>query len=348
MNVREANINDNQGLLELTRKAPMKGGLQLRIDRYPDFFEVSRRRGTCNTFVVEDKNRIIACWSVVQHPVFINGSKTTLHYLRDLKLDPEYHGSMAVFRLFSYAADFQKRHNADLHFAIALQGNRRVLSMVGGRAGLTRFELIGRFYLNFFILAKRKINLENYLLEPDPDPTELTGFYRSFYRGYQLGPVITPDQLGGSRNIVLKRNNDIVAAVTLEDPVEYRKTVVVRYSWLLQCVISLLHALSRMGLSAKPPATGAFLRILFIKYIAHSDSPAGIRKLILYTLSLAYTEGYHFVCLGLDTKDPMRKYLKGLFKVKIGVLGFATSLHGNQDLIKTLQEGILFEDHPLT
>lgn len=68
MIVREANTNDNQGLLDLNRKAPMKGYLQVRIDRDLDFFEVTRRRGKeYYTFVVEDKNRIIACWSIVKH-----------------------------------------------------------------------------------------------------------------------------------------------------------------------------------------------------------------------------------------------------------------------------------------
>lgn len=66
-----------------------------------------------------------------------------------MKLDPDFQGSLAIFRLFKYSTDFQKKRNADLHFAIALQGNWRVLSMVGGRAGLPEFELVGKFHLNF-------------------------------------------------------------------------------------------------------------------------------------------------------------------------------------------------------
>ncbi len=349
MIVREANTNDNQGLLDLNRKTPMKGYLQVRIDRDQDFFEVTRRRGEeYYTFVVEDENRIIACWSIVKHPVFVNGSKSTLNYIRDLKLDPDYQGSLAVFRLFKYSTDFQKKRNADLHFAIALKGNWKVLSMVGGRAGLSKFELVGKFYLNFFLLASRRINLENYILESDPDPFELSDFYGNFYNRYQLGPVITSDHLGGRRNIVLKQNNQLIAAATLEDPIEYRKIVVVKYSWFLKCLLVVVWVLSKLGLSAKAPRPGGLLKILFIKYIAHSNSPVGLRKLIQYILSQAYAEGYHFVCLGLDKMDPLRKHLKGFLRIKVGVLGFATSLQGNSNLIEILKEGILFEDHPLS
>ncbi len=326
----------------------MKGHLQVRIDRDPDFFEVSRRRGGYHTFVAEDKSRIIACWTVVQHPVFINGSKTTLHYLRDLKLDPDYHGSLALFRLFKYTTDFQKRENADLHFALAMKGNQRVLSMIGGRAGLTRFELIGRFHLNFFVLTSRRVNLKHHLLESNPDLSELSAYYGNFYHRYQLGPVISPDHLNGRRNVVLKKNNQLIAAATLEDPIEYRKIVVIKYSSFLRCLLVVVWALSRLGLSAKPPLPGGLLKILFIKYIAHSNSREGIKKLIRYILSEAYAEGYHFICLGLDKMDPLRKHLKGLLKIRIGVLGLVTSLQGNSDLMERLREGILFEDHPLS
>jgi hypothetical protein len=195
MHIREATHNDNQGLLELTRKAPMTGGLQLRIDRDPDFFEILRRKGEYRTFIIQDNGAIVGSWSVVTHSVYINGSEDILHYLRDLKLDPDYQGSLAIYRLSKYVSDFQRNRFADLHFTIALHGNQKVISMLGGRAGLSRFEYVGSFILNFCILTYYRQNLKKYRLDVNPDLKELCGFYNKFYKDYQFGPVIKPDQL---------------------------------------------------------------------------------------------------------------------------------------------------------
>ena len=348
MIVRKANTDDNQRLLALTKKAPMKGSLQLRIDRDPDFFEILRRRGDYQTFVIEDKDQIIASWSIVAHQVYVNGSRITLNYLRDLKLDPEYHGSLAIYRLFTYVTDAQRKEKADLHFTIVLQGNEKVIGMFGGRAGLTKFEFINRFHLNFFILTSRRVNVNNQHLVEDPDLSTLSGYYNGFYKYYQLGPVISPEHLQDKRNLVIKQGNEIVAAVTLEDPNEYRKTVVIRYSWFIKSIVVLSRGLSKMGLMAKLPLEGDILKVLYIKYIAYSNQAHGVRKLILHILSGVYEEGYHLVCLGYDQNDPLKKMIKGILRLRITVLGFATSLQGTGGLIEALKKGVLFEDHPLT
>lgn len=98
----------------------MKGGLQLRIDRDPDFFEILRRSGNYITFVFEEKCKIIGSWSAVSHPVYIDGLIIMLHYSRDLKLDPEYQGSIVIFRMSKSVTNFQTGRDTDIRFAITL------------------------------------------------------------------------------------------------------------------------------------------------------------------------------------------------------------------------------------
>ena len=50
MVIRKALNGDSEALIELTRLAPMKGRISLRIDRKPDFFSLLKERGdyTCD------------------------------------------------------------------------------------------------------------------------------------------------------------------------------------------------------------------------------------------------------------------------------------------------------------
>ena len=348
MIIRDSGPEDNQGLLDLTRRAPMSGGLQLRIDRDPDFFEILRKRGEYRTFVVEDKGSIVGSWSVVTHSVYINGSKEIIHYLRDLKLDPQYQGSLAIFRLFKYVTDSQRERSADLHFTIALRGNQKVISMLGGRAGLSNFEYVGTFNLNYCIPTPFRKRLGLLHLVPDPDLNELCNFYDKFYKNYQFGPVITTGQLKGYHNILLKSGDKPVAAITLEDPTAYRKTIVVRYSFTFRVILSFLRLLSITRLITRPPGEGDTLKTLYVKYLAHDQSRAALKKLIKYSISLAYKQKYHFLCLGLHEKDPMLPYSRKLPGLKVDVLGYISSLSGRRLNFDDLLDGLLFEDHPLT
>lgn len=348
MIVRPATVEDNGGLLNLTRRAPMKGGIQLRIDRDPDFFEILRRRGNYSTFVIEDEGKIVGSWSVVVHPVLIDGKNTTLNYLRDLKLDPDYQGGTAIFRLFKFVSEHQKKQDADLHFTIVLKGNEKVLSMLGGRAGLPNFDFSGKFCLNFMVLRPFKTLLSSDIIEKDPDQKALTSFYNSFYRNYQLAPVIHTDHLKKLRNIVLRSGERILAAVSLEDPIDCRKNIVVRYSIVFRLLIFLMRIVSKFKWIAAPPAEGEVMRIMFIKYMAFKGNPEDVYKLLKHVISMAFREKYHFLCAGFHEKDRLGPLLKRFSGLKVEVLSYALSLKKNKDVLKKLKEQVLFEDHPLT
>ncbi len=348
MIARQATSEDNEGLLDLTRKAPMKGGIKLRIDRDPDFFEVLRRRGDYSTFVLEDNGKIIGSWSVVVHPVLINGEKKRLNYLRDLKLDSDYQGTTAIYRLFKFVFEFQKAQDADLHLTIVLKGNEKVLSMLGGRAGFPNFYYTGKFFLNFMVLRPFKSVLKTFIIEDNPDLNELKSFYNNFYYNYQLAPVINPEHLKGKRNIVIRSEDRILAAVTLEDPIDCRKNVVVRYSFMFRILIFIMKILSMFKLVASPPGEGEILRVMFIKYMAFDGNPESMFKLIKHVISEVSREKYHFLCAGYHEKDPLGKILKRFTGLKIEVLSYASSIKKDEETLKILQEEVLFEDHPLT
>jgi hypothetical protein len=147
---------------------------------------------------------------------------------------------------------------------------------------------------------------------------------------------------------MLKLNGRTVAAVTLEDPITYRKTVVVHFSMLYKIIISIIWLVSRTGLIAKPPKEGDVLKILYIKYAAHGHDQAALKKLIKYSLSDAYRSKYHFLCLGLHEKDPLVSFSSRLLGLKIKVLGYIASLKGERQYFEDIMNGILFEDHALT
>jgi len=70
---REANPNDNEGLLKLTRECPMDGEISLIIDRQPDFFKLLKLKGVFKTFVAEDSDQLIGSISIVSEEVRIRG-----------------------------------------------------------------------------------------------------------------------------------------------------------------------------------------------------------------------------------------------------------------------------------
>ncbi|MFC2114921.1 hypothetical protein ACFLTU_00495 [Bacteroidota bacterium] len=263
-------------------------------------------------------------------------------------MDPNYQGSLAFFRLTKFVREYQTERSADLHFTITLKGNYKAISTLGGRAGLNKFEFVGGFLLNFCLLTPVKFGLGKYQLDVNPDLAELCSFYDQFYKDYQLGPVITPDLLKDKQNLVLNLDGKAVAALTLEDPLDFRKTVVVHFPAAYKVILSIMHLLSTTGLIARPPKEGDTLKILYIKYAVHDNNRVALKKLIKYARSYACKSGYHFLCLGLDERDPLISFSRRLPGLKVKLLSYISSLQGSEQYCKDIRKGIIFEDHALT
>jgi hypothetical protein len=62
---------------------------------------------------------------------------------------------------------------------------------------------------------------------------------------------------------------------------------------------------------------------------------------------LAYQQRFHFLSLGLHTKDPLIHFFKSWFSFPFLSQGFVASAKGNNGLLRDIGEGLPFNDYSL-
>src|SRR5437868_4985315 len=99
-NIRDGQQKDSDKLIELTSLTPMKGIIELQVQRKPDFFRLLQLSESFILLVAENKEQqIIGCFAATKSKLQLNSKSRMVYYLRDLKVHPRYKGSTVAFSL---------------------------------------------------------------------------------------------------------------------------------------------------------------------------------------------------------------------------------------------------------
>ncbi len=344
MKIRKAIPSDNAQLLRLSSDSGMDGSISLRIERKPDFFSLLNRRGTNTTFVAELENEIIGCYSVSKNNVLINKNPTAVYYVSDLKIDTRHRGGMAGFRLVHKMKEHLIECGADLVMCVVAKGNDKMDPFLTGRSGIPGSQSMGYFRI-FQLLPSRKLKrINSYQVEECNRTEEHIQLFNSFQERYQLGKIIAPDAVRGAEQVLAIRvSNKIVASLSLTDTSEVKQNVVFRVSPLFK---GLLYFSKVLGVSL--PGIGEPLRMLYVNNIFFQPGYEDAFEMLLqHARNQVHRKKYHFVALGLHSKDPVSKIMNRFLKFTFYSQGYITSLKNSRKLIDEIINGVPFEDYSL-
>ncbi len=344
LRVRIAKPGDNDALIALARRSPMRGILTLYIDRAPDFFFLNRQQGDpWRVYVAEKDERIVGSISIAYRSVYIGGRETTIAYISDAKIPPEERGSTVAFRLLKELYDQESSNNPPYFVCSALRGNDAVMNLFKGRAGIPALHPVGDVdVVNLIPFGLRRHKRTSEVRSAtENDIPAIVQLLNEYHRRFNFAPVFSAESfsrmLDGSmgcsiRDYVLTEDHDGIRAVAARwDQSANKGLVVMRHSAVTFAMVAFSQAIHPFRILPRLPSKGSTLSILQVRHLASRDGCAGdLRKILEYISSSAIQGNFHVIQMALSRGDPIAQELPAGLKVRIPLTVFCGSLTGKE------------------
>lgn len=352
--IREADHNDNNDLIKLTRHCPMNGKISLLIDRYPDFFELPAERGNSITLVAtsQSNNQVIGSFTVVFFPGFVNGKEERILYMADLKVHPEFRKQKMALELLKSMERHVQKFEPGIVICLLAGGNKEVFRFLKTESAFPDFFPFGKFHvLEIFPTSKKskRANNEIQKVEEEFMFNELINFYNEIHKAYELAPVVEIKALQNCHSYVIMQDLKIVAAISLIDPISYKQNIVLNMPLYLKFVTAALRIVKPLFRLASIPKVSQPIRTLFFRAYGYvKNEEKNFESLISFARRFAYEKGYHFLSVGLYEKDPRMKLFDRIPKIRfLSHLLIADFKNSDNRVKKMIEHGIPYMDFSL-
>lgn len=345
--IREAMPEDSDKLIELTSLAPMEGVIGLKIDRRPDFFRLLRLSQSFITLVAEnDTHQIVGCFAATKSKMCISGKSSCVYYLRDLKVHPDYKGSMVAYNLVKKMYNRLIKEGADILCCTMASGNDSVVPFFKGRAGIPAFEEVAKYNVYQILPSYNSKFLDSQLFE---DNTSLADFFNTQFSQFTLKPCkISREELDGCVNFSIINEKSISAGIAAFDPSFCKQNIVTHYSFSIAALLNSLRLLKYFMRLPSLPEKHMPLKIIYAKYLAFTGSERFLKSVIQQLRHYAFNKDYHLVAIAVDEKDDsMNKLLKPLSRFVFKSSLLATSLQNNEEMLYGMKKNVCYEDYSL-
>ena len=349
MLIREAKHTDNEGLLRLTALTTMKGIIDLRIERKPNFFSLLKERGPFFMLVAENNRDIIGSIAVYQHNVLLLGQVRKIYYVCDFKVHPDFQHSSLAYRLVKKLQEYLFAIDADILLCTSILGNYSVEPFFDGRLGIPPFMDMETFNVYQVPLPFKPEITDPYrdnITKEEID--ELCDFYNTQANKYTMAPFTRPEDLRDKINLIERKNGQIIAAICLADYLHLKQNVVADMPLYLNILSQTSNLIARLLPAFSLPQKGQPIRLINVKRLAaRPECMSELGMLIARARYLLYRNKFTFLTIALHPEDNCHQIFKKLSKFSFYSKVWISSLKGDENLLRTLKKGVLFEDYSL-
>ncbi len=330
--VREATSADNADLVALSVASPMEGDVVLAVDRAPDFFALNRLEGPSWRVGVVDgpQHRPVGCIAVAERDLYRNGVASPAVYVSDLKVHPDHRGSGMADALTAWARDAAVAVGGldTLVFFTVLAGNQSMKVRMAGPRGLPTTLNVATIRTHTIPLLHPRRQRQSGLTIATASAADLDEMVDLWDRwapsrhfGSQQAPFRQPALLNEASNLEvtsfrIARDTDgrLLGYLGAWDQTRFKRLRVEGYSRRLGAVRSVFNAVTPLVGATPLPKPGEALRNLTVFGVCvDSDDPAVLRALVIDTYNRSLRQGFSFLNIGLDRKDPLSAVLAGLW-----------------------------------
>lgn len=321
--IRQATEGDNAALLELARLCPMRGTVELGVERGPRFLALNALQGDpWFVAVAEDRaGEIVACGAAAVRDVYVDGRPLRASYVGDLRVAPRARHSTLLPLLHRWVVDRLAQYGVDLAYTTIVEDNQPAESL-RGRRGLPRYLRLGRIRVAALTGVRgrpdRRVMVET---ASSMDVGALARLLDARARDRDFAPVwseaaltralaVTPG-LSLERILIVRRGDAIVGMLAAWDQGELQRRRVLAYHGAA-AAYRRLHDL-RAAVRRRPPLPrpGDFLRELNVTHVAVVDDDAALFAALLREAWRRFSPGYHFLTFGLAEGHPLLAALDG-------------------------------------
>ena len=306
-----AGPDDNEALQALLRDTPMDGAIEVAFLREGDFFPAADMQGPfVQVLAARSGERLVGLATRAVRPAFVDGEVRELGYLGDLRLHPDFRGTLAVARGYRYLRDLHADGRTDLYTTVIVADNRTALSTIAAnRADLPRYTDLGRVLTPVMYLRRKKPLFETDVVRGSRELLPAIVDKLNENR-LQFAPVYREDDFVTGRFpgfrvedfYLLRRGGRLAGVMGTWDQSSFRQTVVTAYHGWLGRLRPLVNLLRRPPL----PDPGTRLAFFYLAFIA-SDDVEAYRSLVRFVYNHHVGSGYTHFTTALHEDDPRRR-----------------------------------------
>ena len=289
---------DGPALIELSRKTPMLGKIEVHIERSPDYFRFYYLHGmwveevaeedrfqqvhdVWSAMVAEKEGRVVGIVANTHRHMLFRGKKIIMGYPLDARIDPDFqHQGIAKKIGFKFMSlyPFVKM---DCIVGFIIKGNTRaVTGFTGGVKEILAANHGGDFHMLQLSMYRPYRVSRRYPVERavEADKTEILELLREQYKGYNFSPIFdegTFDRMLDSSPgydmscfRVVREGGRIVACAGFWDQREVRTVVVRKNAFVIKLGIWLAKLIRLFLKSPPPPEEGKPMYSLYIRHLA--------------------------------------------------------------------------------
>jgi hypothetical protein len=326
-----ATPEDDAELRVLLRDNPVGTKISISYEREPSVMLASTVEGEAHRFLAlrqRESSRIIGMGGCAFYDAWVNGEKTRIGYLSQLRVSAQARGTFS-FLVKGYTRFTEMAAEAGVPFFVTtvIADNtlaRRFLS--SPKRGFPTYIERGRLHslaLPLWRVPSKAKNAWKGVVRRAvvDDKIKISEFLQREFRKFQFAPVFNEDVLWSeirSRGLavedflVAEDAGEIVGCLGLWDQSAFKQIVVRGYAPALRYGRGLVNALAPVLGTIRLPRVGDGFPHVYFSHVAAPDNKI-LCRLLAEGMKCARTNGYSYAALGLSETHPAFSTVRNLF-----------------------------------
>ncbi|MCU4162876.1 hypothetical protein [Carboxylicivirga caseinilyticus] len=321
----------NQQMLDILKSCPIKsGGFEICFDREPDVFKLAELKYNPAKYIGFFKDeKLVGFILMGYHQAYINGKTREVYHFTDFYVLEE-----ARNKGFFYKASELVFKNAEVGYAIIMQGNNDALSHVSRRHKKFPYvpfsKTVGTLDVrNILVTFKkkesRKYEIRRATIKDIPTIIELL---KTEYSNRLFGQYVDESTFKANLNkkpgltienyYLAEKDNKVVGVCAAWDTGSFKQTRVLKLSLNLRMTRFVYSVLAYLFGFPTLPDEGKCFKEVYLTDYAVKDRNSGIMRALLVRIYNEYrTKKNNSVIFGSSEDDPLLKATKGFFSQSV-------------------------------
>lgn len=323
-----ATAADDPGIRRLLVNNPVPGRITVTYEREPDYFLGCGTMGHFSQVLIArhvPTGEIIGLACRATRPLFINGTAEEVGYVGQLRVDRRFRGRWLLALGMKFARELHSDGRVAGYITTIIEGNEVAKGVLVDypRRYHPAYREVSQIHTLVLMLRRPKRSASSRYeagCGSSEDLREIVSFLATHGRGKQFFPAYTLEDFEDGVTtpgfapedfVVARRDGEIVGVLGLWDQSSYKQTVVRAYSGGLRIARPWFNVAARLSRRQPLPRPGQPIHYVHVSFICvENNSPEIFRELLEQAYGEAFSRGYHYLALGLDSCDPLLREAK--------------------------------------
>lgn len=331
-NIRCAQPEDSDALLDLFNKTPQQGSIRLNFERQPNFFHSTGVvTSDAEVWLMEDlqENQLVGSFSIGKRDVYVNGKRRSTRYGSDLRIHPDYAGGRTLFRLFKKYKELMQ--NEWMQTVILDENKASIDTVSSGRLTLPTYHYVGQFITHMIALNKSYSAPKNPVRRATTDDINIIqNFFdthakdKEFYPHYDFSKIGSGDNYYRDLKItdyfLQFEKDELIGVMGTWNQKAFKQTRFLSYHGSMKILRHINNISSKLFGGLNLPKAGELANYINLHSVLIKNNQPDVFKNILLSILADYkpdknkktNHSFDAVIVGFEKRDPLHTALKNI------------------------------------